>query len=280
MKSFLAIAILGIILGASFAPQGVVAQKATEYTLLAPIPLSGPSSGETPKTTAEPYVKGVFTLIIAIAGGLAVIKIIFGGIQYMSTDAFEGKSEARTTIQNAIWGLLLAISAWLILFTINPKLVEFNFNLSIPAQATSIGVPSGPGGGSPMTGQGGFPLTQQQAISTFGAAGVTVVGPINLAGIRQGIVDEIVSLKNTCNCNVLITSATGGEHDTVVQPTCNHANGYKVDLRSNREGIALTNYVKGSYQPLPNRSDGAQMYRSPTGGFYALEGNHWDITRC
>ncbi|MBI2674022.1 MAG: hypothetical protein HYX23_01945 [Candidatus Zambryskibacteria bacterium] len=104
---------------------------ATDYTLLAPIPLSGAGSAPTETTTASPYIRGVFMLTIGIATGLAVIMIIFGGIKYMSTDAFTGKSEAKETIQNAIWGLLLIIAAWLILYTINPKLVEFNFSIPI-----------------------------------------------------------------------------------------------------------------------------------------------------
>src|SRR3989344_4832352 len=104
----------------------------TEYELLGPIPLSGVDSAPTDETTAELYIKGVFMLIIAIAGGLAVVRIIFGGIQYMSTDAFEGKSDAKNTIQNAIWGLLLAISAWLILFTINPDLIKFDLTIPPP----------------------------------------------------------------------------------------------------------------------------------------------------
>ena len=110
----------------------VPVQGATEYELLAPIPLSGADSAPSDKTTAEPYIKGVFMLIIAVAGGLAVVKIIFGGIQYMSTDAFEEKSDAKNTIQNAIWGLLLAISAWLILFTINPDLIKFDLTIPPP----------------------------------------------------------------------------------------------------------------------------------------------------
>ena len=84
---------------------------------------------------------GIFNLIIAIAGGLAVLKIIYGGIQYMSTDAFGAKNEAKDTIKNAIWGLLLAISAWLILYTVNPNLVEIN--LDIPRQGIN---PDGGGG--------------------------------------------------------------------------------------------------------------------------------------
>ena len=110
----------------------VPVQGATEYELLAPIPLDGADSEPAETTNAEQYIEGIFTLIIAIAGGLAVVRIIFGGIQYMSTDAFEGKSEAKNTIQNAIWGLLLAISAWLILFTINPDLIKFDLTIPPP----------------------------------------------------------------------------------------------------------------------------------------------------
>ncbi|MDP3763902.1 MAG: pilin [bacterium] len=239
--------------------------QATEYKLLAPLPNYVPDV-----TTAGPYIEGIFILIIAIATGLAVIKIIFGGIKYMSTDAFGGKSEAKGTIENAIWGLLLAISAWLILYTVNPNLVKFN--LKIPVQKISEKPPAGGGGLNDLS------LTQQQASSVFRSAGVVVAGPINLAGIRQGTVDEVVRLKQTCsNCNVVVTSATGGEHASGM---CSHANGYKVDLRSQGQGTTLTNYIERNYQQLPNRSDGAKIYRSSTGALYALEGNHWDMAKC
>src|SRR3989344_3576506 len=108
----------------------------TPYTLLAPIPLEGAGAGDAQTTVASQYIRGVFMLIIGLATGLAVIMIIYGGIKYMSTDAFTGKSEARETIQNAIWGLLLVIAAWLILYTINPKLVEFNLNIPISSMTT------------------------------------------------------------------------------------------------------------------------------------------------
>ena len=113
----------------------------TPYTLLAPIPLDGAGAGDTQTTVASQYIRGVFMLIIGLATGLAVIMIIYGGIKYMSTDAFAGKSEARETIQNAIWGLLLVIGAWLILDTINPNLTKFNLN--IPIQAIRTVIPGG-----------------------------------------------------------------------------------------------------------------------------------------
>ena len=145
MKYFLSITILGIILCANFLPHQVSAQ--TDYTLLAPIPLEKSkctgSANETCKTNASAYIEGIFILIIGIATALAVLMIIFGGIKYMSTDAFEGKSEARTTIQNAIWGLLLAISAWLILNTINPNLTKFNLSITKQEIPANTNIPGG-----------------------------------------------------------------------------------------------------------------------------------------
>jgi len=109
---------------------------ATEYKLLQKLPLSG-STDIQKVPNASVYIKGLFNLTIAIAGVLAVIKIIFGGIQYMSTDAFGAKNEAKNTIQNAIWGLALALSAWLILYTINPNLIKLNFDFPPPVQKTN-----------------------------------------------------------------------------------------------------------------------------------------------
>ena len=207
--------------------------------------------------------------MIAIAGGLAVIMIIFGGIKYMSTDAFGGKNEAKNIIENAIWGLILAMSAWLILSTVNPNLV--NFNLKIPVQKISEKPPVSGGSFGPDD----LSLTQQQATSAFRSAGIGIASGINLAGIRQGTVDEVIRLKFPCNCAITVTSATGGEH--VETGTCTHINGYKVDLRLND---ILNSYIDKNFQRNPDRRDGARVYTSPTGGVYAKESDHWDIAKC
>src|SRR3989338_10581853 len=102
--------------------------QATEYGLLAP--LHGVTvAGSQATSTFASYIPGIFNLVIGIAGVLAIVMIIYGGIQYMSTDAFQGKSEAKNTISQAIWGLILTISAWLILYTVNPNLVNLNLNI-------------------------------------------------------------------------------------------------------------------------------------------------------
>jgi len=62
-----------------------------------------------------------FTLVIIAA----VIRITIGGIQYILSGGSDGKSEAKDHIWGAIWGLLLALAAVLILKTINPELTVF-----------------------------------------------------------------------------------------------------------------------------------------------------------
>src|SRR3989338_2929044 len=240
----------------------------TDYKLLAPIPLSGAQSGDSQTAKASDYIKGIFMLVIAIATGLAVIMIIFGGIKYMSTDAFAGKSEAKTTIEHALWGLLLAISAWLILNTINPKLTTFNLSVPVQSIPANTNLPVSSVGGA----TGGLGLTQQQAMSQFDATNIDVDGGISLAGIKQSTVNEIARLKLTCGCDITITSATSGVH---APGTFSHANGYKADLRLND---TLTSHITGNYTSLLNRSDGAKMYLAPSGAIYALESNHWDIS--
>ncbi|MDO8589888.1 MAG: pilin [bacterium] len=132
MKSFATYCLILVALVLIPVSVPVLTKAETEYTLLQPLPLYGLDTVDQEKTTAEQYIEGIVTLTIAIAGGLAVIMIIYGGIKYMSSDAIGGKGEAKDIIQNAIWGLLLTISAWLILYTINPDLIEFNLDLPTP----------------------------------------------------------------------------------------------------------------------------------------------------
>ncbi|TSC61689.1 MAG: Uncharacterized protein G01um101448_206 [Parcubacteria group bacterium Gr01-1014_48] len=88
--------------------------------LLAPLPGTGDSAD------FNKYVPLAFNIAIGIAGVLAVIMLIIGGLQYMSTDAISGKSEAKSRITAALGGLLLALAAFIILQQINPNLVNFN----------------------------------------------------------------------------------------------------------------------------------------------------------
>ncbi len=106
-----------------------------EYTLLEPLPcVNGPEGTVTEGITCENgYVKKVnlyailgyaYRLLLAIASILAVVMIMYGGVQYMTTEAFTGKSEAKETIKNAVIGLFMTLGSFLFLQTIDPKITE------------------------------------------------------------------------------------------------------------------------------------------------------------
>lgn len=95
------------------------------YVPLAPLPGTTDGGGATLQT----YLPGMFKLAIGIAGVLAVIQIVIGGLQYMTTDIISSKSAARERITAAITGLLLALGAYILLNTISPNLVKFNLDI-------------------------------------------------------------------------------------------------------------------------------------------------------
>lgn len=76
------------------------------------------------------YINALYALSISIAGLLAVIKIIIAGVKYMLSDVVTSKAEAKSDIQGALIGLLIVVSAVVILNQINPRLTESNIFLS------------------------------------------------------------------------------------------------------------------------------------------------------
>lgn len=97
------------------------------YEFLAPIPgLGGDfiviNESATSSDSFLAYVNNFVQLLIGLAGLLAIIMIIYGGVTYMTTDAVTGKKSAIGIIQRALGGLVLALVSVLILNTINPAL--------------------------------------------------------------------------------------------------------------------------------------------------------------
>jgi hypothetical protein len=101
-----------------------------EYTLLEPLPCVPTTTNQCTdgqpitKIDLNTYIEYVFKFSIALAVLLAVVMIIFGGFKYMMSAVPYLKIEAKSTITNAIMGLLGALASYLILQTIDPRLVQ------------------------------------------------------------------------------------------------------------------------------------------------------------
>ncbi|HQQ38532.1 MAG TPA: pilin [bacterium] len=74
-------------------------------------------------------VKGFYNYGIAIAGILAAIVLMAGGIIWLtSAGSSEKISQAKGLITGSLTGLLLVFGSWLILKTVNPYLVDFKIS--------------------------------------------------------------------------------------------------------------------------------------------------------
>jgi hypothetical protein len=72
------------------------------------------------------YINAVYLMFISIAALIAVVKIIIAGVKYMFTDIVTQKGEAKRDIQGALLGLLVVLSAVVVLTIINPDLTTFD----------------------------------------------------------------------------------------------------------------------------------------------------------
>jgi len=77
-------------------------------------------------TTLGNFLAQVFQMGLAIAAALAVVMIVWGGVEIMLSETPFGKTNGKEKIWNAIWGLLLALVSWLILFIINPQILDWS----------------------------------------------------------------------------------------------------------------------------------------------------------
>ncbi len=139
-----AAAFLAIILS-TLATSVAYAAKPSPTTLTVPVP---PVSGTGPPTEEvtgiAAYIKLIYTFGTGFGILLAVGVIVFRGIQYTVSELIPSKEEAIKGIQAAVIGLLLLLGANVILYLINPSLLNLQ-ELGLGGGTPAGGTPPGPG---------------------------------------------------------------------------------------------------------------------------------------
>ena len=138
MKTLFLSIVLFLFLSAGYAhAQTQPTQTATQfctggsctYVPLEPLPglptSYGPNQGSFPT-----LIGNAFKLLIGAGAVIAVVMIVLGALTYMFSDIVGNKTKALSRIRNAMWAVVLLVSSYLILVTINPELVKFNLNLN------------------------------------------------------------------------------------------------------------------------------------------------------
>lgn len=110
-----------------------IKSMALEYTALEPDAFSG-FAGD-PNGGLSSFLSQAFQFGLAIAAALAVVMIVWGGVEIMLSESLFKKEDGKKKVWDAIWGLLLALVSWLILYTINPEILNWDSVLDrVPLQ--------------------------------------------------------------------------------------------------------------------------------------------------
>jgi hypothetical protein len=264
-----------------------------QYQLLAPIPLTGANSAPTQSfdvtTLATTYLPGMIKLVIGLAGGLAVVMIVVGGLRYITSATGMGKSDGKDMIFNAIIGLLLAISAYTILYTINPNLVNLSFAGLVPVTAGPALItatsPTGTIASTPT-------LPCNNCVSTgfaFNSKGVAPQGSTNGACLYPGpcmvnatLAGELNNLANNAGASGISWQVTEMWPPTVPHISDCHNNGTCVDasLGGTPTNSTLVTFFKdieasglGSYEyeVCPSTSPRLAQLQADTADFGKLQ---------
>ncbi len=144
---------------------------------------------------------------LGFIGVAALIMLTYGGIKYMIARD-KDPTEAKKYMTNALIGLALALSSWLILYVINPDLVTKLDLALIPIN--NLGPP--PGDGTKLT----PPPTQTAADCTKIALGecgdykncTPAAGSAGTQCIDRGALDQSFKLP-FCNDNTIVAASPG-----------------------------------------------------------------------
>ncbi|MFH1536398.1 MAG: pilin [Patescibacteria group bacterium] len=111
-----------------FLVNSVLAQSPNEDIRYAEPPayqLEVPLGNTTSVTGFNEYIKIVYRFAVGLIALISLFLIVLGGIIWIIAAGNEQSiTKAKTMIMSAIIGLLLALSSYVILYTINPKLVS------------------------------------------------------------------------------------------------------------------------------------------------------------
>lgn len=258
-----------------------------------------------------------YQIALGLAGAAALGVLIYGAILWTVSGAVTSKQDAMEWIWGAVWGLVLLLGAYLILYTINPDLVNLKGAkalfpaISLPSPSSKENVTATPEfkpGVSFDVANSDVKLDTSFVRTMFLGAGIGTKSEclygrtencVSLLGLRGATYNEMINLRKDSETYFFITGGTEAGHALGEE---SHANGYKVDIRtSNDQKDDLSQYILKNFTSSGTIPDSTaqkngetnaqfQVYKnSKTGAQYVFEkqlkdskGNiiryaHWDV---
>ena len=235
---------------------------------------------ETGKTPGG-FVATFYRIALGLVGGAALGVLIYGAILWTLSEAVTSKEYAKKWITGAVWGLVLLLGAYLILYTINPDLVNIGQTQSfldklIKRVDIQRLTPSALTGYSREEIQTGIDLalgknlnavlteaTVRDRLKNLGGIGVlggidnpcppgVSKGCVSFDGMRKAALDEIIQIGMDDaggSRGLIITSVTEGNH---AAGDYSHKNGSKFDMVGSAE---MDKLIRTTFQQSGFRTD-------------------------
>ncbi len=280
MKKKLYILIL-IILAGIFSPvfQVHAQTSSTNYQLLAPLPEMEENFNTADDSALSTYLNSIIKTIIGLSAVFAVVMIVIGGMEYMTSELVSSKEAGKERIKDALLGLLIALGAWALLNTINPELLKSDVKIesaviTIDMEADVEQTPVNNKYGSYDVGAdwqaiAGKPLGLPP-FASINRRECTTVGEkfcTSTAGLDTRPLYRIHEQCPSCQLKV-----TGGTefwlHGGKTGSTSHQKGNSTMDLGKDS---ALNDFLSGGQPLIP-----FHRYNSPIGSVL-YEGNHWHI---
>ena len=127
------------VLGFSFGVPAVQAASSMEYPLLEKIPGTNNVRG----SDLPGYISAIYKVALIVVTLSAVLMLSIGGFMYLtSAGNTASMGTAKGIIYDSLIGLVIALSAWLVLYIINPDLVKISLQELPPLDVTNSPAPS------------------------------------------------------------------------------------------------------------------------------------------
>jgi len=234
------------------------------------------------------YIAALYKYAIGIVGILAAVVMMFGGLQWLTAGGNTGQTQsAKEWIKAALTGLIIALTSYIILFTINPDLITFKSiglksvtTSTITKESTSNALQNIP----PDSPVGSNKLTESQARTQLVSSipDIELKNGVILNGINKWTIDGFSRFYASCqskneNCSPPVITSGVSDYEGHTVGAFSHYNGYKLDLRDN--SIAFNGFIRnfGYYGGV---IDGNPVYYLQDIDYqYRLidEGDHWDF---
>ncbi len=206
--------------------QPVTTSGSSGFTALAPIPglTDAANTSAVNANSLANFFNNLYKYLIGLAATLAVIMIIWGGLEISTKDSVSKQSDGKERIYQAIIGLVLVLSPVLVFSIINPAILNLSINLppldtaSGPRPSINTGTPNDPvigaaiaaGCSEPITGLAGIQSTicpQQKDAQAFadscnqqpGGVGQVTEVPLSSPVQYRATCNKPLSTGGTCN---------------------------------------------------------------------------------